>query len=113
MKASEMMACWAGEFIALNDDPQGKQGRLKFAVVAWNLACQPKKARAQKAAGFLARLREVNPTGDHQAMQHDLELLIKFKLRMFPDDRRQFLEARLEMTEQGKDAITVVFVPQK
>lgn len=112
MKASEMMVCWAGEFISATDDPQEKQGRLGFAVTAWNLACMPQRDREQAVARFLSKLREVNPTGPNQGMKHDLDTLITSKLLIFPNEQRQFMSARIDKNELGKDAVTVTFVPQ-
>lgn len=111
MTASEMLVRWAGEFIALAADPQEKKGRLGFAINAWNLACMPNREREQAVVRFLAKLREINPSGPHQAMKHDLDTLITSKLLMFPDQQRQFLSARIDQNAQGKDEITVVSMP--
>ncbi len=111
MKASEAMTRWAGDFIAMTDDPQEKHGRLRFAVSAWNLACLPWKKRKAEMTRFLIQSIELSPTIDPRALRHDLELLVEDKLRMFPDDRRRFLSASAEKDEQGNDAIAVVFMP--
>lgn len=111
MKASEMLVRWAGEFIALAEDRQEKMGRLGFAVNAWNLACMPQREREQAVARFLAKLREINPSGPHQAMKHDLDSLITSKMLMFPNETRQFMSARIDQNALGKDEFTVVSMP--
>lgn len=112
MKTSEMMVRWASEFIALANDPQEKPGRIGVAFNAWNLACMPKRERLKGAARFLVKLREINPAGPHQAMKHDLDSLITSKLLMFPHEQRQFISARIDKNELGKDQITVISMPQ-
>ena len=112
MKASEMLVRWAGEFIAMAEDQQEKMGRLGFAVNAWNLACMPNRERERAVARFLSKLGEINPTGPHQAMKRDLDTLITSKLIMFPHEQRQFMSARIDKNDLGKDEITVISMPQ-
>ena len=100
-----------GEFIALTDDPQEKRARLGFAIDAWNLACLPKKERTRRVTRFLAKLKNLDPTSNIQTMRHDLELLIENKLRMFPDEKREFVAARIDQNALGKDEITVISKP--
>ena len=103
-KMSEMISELAAHFIGLGKTPGEKQNRLNAVCNAWNSACVSPKRRRRQLDQYIEGYRRFNPAvspNDLAAIRKDLESLVKRKLRMFPDDRRQIVGARIVMGEDG------------
>jgi hypothetical protein len=88
MKISEMIISLASDFIELGKSIDEKQDHLNAVCVAWNISILPKSDRKKALRDFLATYKKNNPEedGDNIAnIEHDMELLIKEKIRMFPN----------------------------
>jgi hypothetical protein len=66
----------------------------------------------RRVTRFLAKLKKIDPTSNIESLHHALELLIENKLLMFPDEKREFVAARIDQNALGKDEITVISKPQ-
>ncbi len=88
----------AAGFLGVGDTIAERQNRLNAACTAWNIACSPPAVRQQHIDRFRAGYQRFNmatPSADLANIVRDLETLIERKLKMFPEDRRQIVSARV------------------
>jgi hypothetical protein len=97
---SEMISEMAGGFIDVGKTPEEKQGRLTAVCSAWNMACGSPEVRQrqleQYKEGYLSSNPATSPT-DLANIIKDMEVLIERKSKMFADDKRQIVSARVVM----------------
>lgn len=111
-KVSEMVVHFAGEYLALGEDMEHKQQLLNSAVSAWNIACLNEQKREKAIKKYLEGWKSFNPTHGKdmlEGVEEDIRLLIKRKLELYPDIKKQIIRAHIQ-DEQGKDRITVASV---
>jgi hypothetical protein len=97
---SEMISEMAVGFLGVGDTLGERQNRLNAACTAWNMACGSPEVRQRQLEQYKEGYLRFNPgtsPGDLANILKDMELLIERKLRMFPDDKRQIVSARVEM----------------
>jgi hypothetical protein len=103
-KMSEMISEMAAGFLGVGDTIGERQNRLNAACSAWNMACGSPEVRQRQLEQYKEGYLRFNPAtspGDLANILKDMELLIERKLKMFPDDKRQIVSARVVMV--GKD----------
>lgn len=103
-KLSEMISEFAGDFIRQGETPEAKQNYLTGACTAWNIASAPPERRKKLVDGFLTEYKRHNPNTDEAALaaiRKDMEHLIEVKLKMFPGDVRQIVNAQYVHTKEG------------
>ena len=103
-KMSEMISEMAAGFLWVGDTLGERQNRLNAACSAWNMACGSPEVRQRQLEQYKEGYLRFNPAtspGDLDNIIKDMELLIERKLKMFPDDKRQIVSARVVMV--GKD----------
>jgi hypothetical protein len=103
-KMSEMISEMAANFISFGKTPEEKDARLTAACSAWNMACMSPELRRQQLGQYVEGYRQFNPAtspSDLADIRKDMESLIERKLKMFPDDLRQIVSAKVVMV--GKD----------
>ena len=97
-KMSEMISEMAAGFLGVGDTIGERQNRLTAACSAWNMACGSPEVRRrqleQYKEGYLRFNPATSPT-DLANILKDMESLIERKLKMFPDDKRQIVSARV------------------
>ena len=97
-KMSEMISEMAVGFLGVGDTIGERQNRLNAACTAWNMACGSPEVRQrqleQYGQGYLQHNPGASPS-DIANIVKDMELLIERKLRLFPNDRRQIVDARV------------------
>ena len=99
-KMSEMISEMAAGFLGVGDTIGERQNRLNAACSAWNMACGPPEARQRQLEQYKEGYLRFNPAtspSDLANILKDMELLIERKLKMFPDDKRQIVSARVVM----------------
>jgi len=109
-KVSEMVIAFAEDYIQLGETLVRKQNYLNAACAAWNIAVLPKTQRTFALENFLREYRVDNPNAtdtEIESVRHDMELLIRKKLRQFPNVKRAIVKARITEGEE-KDRITVI-----
>jgi hypothetical protein len=114
-KISEMVADFAGDYIALGEDIEEKQQYLNGAVSAWNIACLDEKARKRSIKKYMTEYRKINPTQskqDFRDVEEDLRLLIKQKDKLYPEVRTQIVDAHIKEIN-GKNHLTVATLNTK
>ena len=97
-KMSEMVSDMGAGFISVGKSLEERQNRLTAVCSAWNMACASPANRRQQLQQFADGYRRFNPTispDDLAKIVEDMETLIERKLRMFPDDHRQIVDARV------------------
>jgi hypothetical protein len=101
---SEMISEMAATFISSGRTPEEKDARLTAACGAWNMACMSPELRHEQLDQYVEGYRRFNPAisaDDLACVRKDMELLIERKLKLFPDDQRQIVSAKVVMV--GKD----------
>jgi hypothetical protein len=99
-KISEMISEMAAGFLGVGDTIGERQNRLNAACNAWNMACGSPEVRQRQLEQYREGYLRFNPAtspSDVANILKDIELLIEQKLKMFPDDRRQIVSARVMM----------------
>ena len=99
-KMSEMISEMAAGFLGLGDTIDERQNRLNAACSAWNMACGSPEVRQRQLEQYKEGYLRFNPAtspGDLANILKDMELLIERKLKMFPDDKRQIVSAKVVM----------------
>ena len=97
-KMSEMISEMAAGFLGVGDTLGERQNRLNAACTAWNMACGSPEVRQRQLEQYKEGYLRFNPAtspGDLANILKDMELLIERKLKMFPDDKRQIVSARV------------------
>jgi hypothetical protein len=99
-KMSEMISEMAADFLWVGDTIGEWQNRLTAACSAWNMACGSPEVRKrqlrQYGEGYLRFNPATSPT-DLANILKDMGSLIDRKLKMFPDDQRQIVSAKVVM----------------
>ncbi len=96
-KMSEMISKMAVGFLGVGDTLGERQNRLNAACTAWNMACGSPEVRQRQLEQYREGYLRFNPHTsliELAAIVKDMELLIEWKLELFPDDRRQVVDAR-------------------
>ena len=97
-KMSEMISAMAAGFLGVGDTIGERQNRLNAACSAWNMACGSPEVRQRQLEQYKEGYLRFNPAtspGDLANILKDMELLIERKLKMFPDDKRRIVSARV------------------
>jgi hypothetical protein len=107
MKMSALIINYASDYIRLGDNLEEKQSYLNAACAAWNIALL-KQAKRQKALdNFIEQYIKINPgVDDMDDVRHDMELLVKEKIRLYPNVKRVIAEAKI-VNEKGQERILV------
>ena len=97
-KMSEMISEMAVGFLGVGDSIGERQNRLNAACTAWNMACGSPLVRQRQLDQYRQGYLRFNPAtspADFANILKDMELLIERKLTLFPDDKRQIVDARV------------------
>ncbi|GJQ50407.1 hypothetical protein KsCSTR_09440 [Candidatus Kuenenia stuttgartiensis] len=114
-KISEMVEHFAREYLSLGEDIEHKQQLLNSAATAWNIACLNEQKREEAIEKYLKEWKRLNPANGKdmlKAVEEDLRLLIKRKLELYPDIKKQIINVHIQ-DEHGKNRITVASVTLK
>ena len=97
-KMSEMISEMAAGFLGVGDTIGERQNRLNAACTAWNMACGSPEIRQrqleQYRQGYLQFNRATSPAALANILK-DMESLVERKLNLFPNDRRQIVDAKV------------------
>jgi len=110
LKISEIIINYASDYIRLGDTIDQKQSYLNGACAAWNISLLPAAKRKEAVDKFIAQYEAVNPdVDDVENVRHDIELLIKEKLRLYPNEKRAITKAEF-VEEAGNERIIVASI---
>jgi hypothetical protein len=110
LKMSEMIINYAMDYIRLGDSIDQKQSYLNGACSAWNISLLPAEKRKEAIDQFISQYKAINPDADDvENVRHDMELLIKEKLKLYPDEKRAIAKAKF-VEEAGKERILVASI---
>ncbi len=80
---------------------------MNAACSAWNIALLKKEERQKALDNFIEHYKKINPDADDtDNARHDMELLIKEKMRLYPDMKKTIVEAKIT-NEKGQNRIVV------
>jgi hypothetical protein len=99
-KMSEMISEMAVGFLGVGATIEERQNRLNAACTAWNMACASPGVRQRQLEQYRETYLGFNPGTspvDLANIVKDMESLIQRKLKMFPDDHRQIVSAKVVM----------------
>ena len=86
------------DFLGVGDTIGERQNRLNAACSAWNMACGSPEVRQRQLDEYKRAYLRFNPATsptDIANILKDIESLIERKLKMFPDDLRQIVSAKI------------------
>ena len=109
-KISAMVWEFAGEFIRLGETLEDKQNLLNAACSAWNIACNPPRARENLLKQYLKSYQSHNPNATDEQLsdiRSDMEKLVQNKLSLFPAIQKPIVGAQISRVA-GEDRIDVV-----
>ena len=106
-KISQSLLEFAGEFIRMGETLEQRQSYLNAACSAWNIACNMPEVRKKSLDHYMREYQKFNPDADEEQLvgvRDNMERLIAVKLKMFPYDIRQVVDARI-INVGGQDRI--------
>ncbi len=107
IKMSELIINYASDYIRFGDSLKEKQSYLNAACSAWNIALLKKTERQKALDDFIDQYIKINPDADDMDdVRHDMELLIKEKIRLYPNVKRIIAEGKI-VKEKGQERILV------
>ena len=107
MKMSALIINYASDYIRLGDNLEEKQSYLNAACVAWNIALLKQAERQKALDDFIEQYIKMNPDVDNiDDVRHDTELLVKEKIRLYPNVKRVIAEAEI-VNRKGQECILV------
>ena len=112
IKMSAMIIEYASEYINLGDTLEEKQSYLNAACSAWNIAILKKEERQKALDDFIEQYKKINPDADDtdtNNARHDMELLIKEKIRLYPNVKKTIAGAEIT-NDKGKERIVVASI---
>ena len=112
IKMSAMIIEYASDYINLGNTLEEKQSYLNAACSAWNIAILTKEERKKALDNFIEHYKKINPDADDTDMdnaRHDMELLIKEKMRLYPNVKRTIAGAEIT-NDKGKERIVVASI---
>jgi hypothetical protein len=96
MKISEMIIAFSGDYISMGNTIEEKHSYLNAACTAWNISILPKHERKKEISNYINEYKRLNPhVSDQSNLRHDIEKLIKQKIRMFPDVKKRIYNAEI------------------
>ena len=112
IKMSAMIIEYASDYIRLGDSLEEKQSYLNAACSAWNIAILKKEERKKALDNFIEQYKRINPDADDtdtDNARHDMELLIKEKVKLYPNVKRTIAGAEIT-NDKGKERIVVASI---
>ena len=97
-KMSEMISELAAGFFGVGNTLEERENRLNAACNAWNMACGSLEVRQRQLEQYREGYLRSNPGTSSEDLANIIkvmESLIARKLKMFPDDHRQIVSARV------------------
>ena len=97
-KMSEIISEMAAGFLGGGDTIGERQNRLNAACTAWNMACGSPEIRQRQLEQYRQGYLQFNPATSPSALANilkDMESLVERKLNLFPDDKRQIVDAKV------------------
>jgi hypothetical protein len=107
---------FAGDFIRFGNTLEDRQNRLTAACSAWNMACNTPELRKKHLDQYVLGYGKFNADADSEHLANvrkDTEKLIETKLKMFPNDLRQVLQAKIVSVKGGERVEAVAIRSQK
>ena len=109
VKISELIQEYASDYINMGGNIAERQSYLNGACSAWNIAVLPEHLREKALRRNLEEYKRINPgIDDEEDFLHDMRLLVKKKVQMFPDVKKVIVNAFIEPINETQYRINVV-----
>jgi hypothetical protein len=96
-KVSQMILDVAAQFIELGSSEEERQTHLDIACKAWNISILPKSKRDKEYDKYLNEIgSKINDKQIMRYFKEDLDGLIKAKLKLYPNEKRPIISAKIE-----------------
>lgn len=103
-----MLTQMASDYISMGDTTEDCQSYLNSACTAWNIAVLPQHQREEALCRFVEEYKRLNPgIDDEKNLVHDMRILIKKKIDLFPEAKKMIVKAHLEELEGFKYRILI------
>ena len=108
-KISAMVLKVAEGYIDMGETREERENYLRYACIAWNIACLPSFKRESSLQQYIEQYREINNSdpAECKALEEDIRLLIKQKVRLFPDINVQIVNSKIDNIGGQDHAIVV------
>jgi len=108
-KISAMVLKVAEGYIDMGKTREERENYLRSACTAWNIACLPPFKIESAIQQYIEHCREINNSDPTQckALEEDIRLLIKQKVRLFPDVNVQIVNSKIDNIGGQECAIVV------
>jgi hypothetical protein len=114
IKMSELIGEFASDYINMGEDTEERQNYLNRACTAWNIAILEENLREGALRDAIDSYKKMNPgTDDVENFEHDLRILIKKKLEIFPDIKKVIIDAMIEPIDDTKYQINIASTEDK
>ena len=114
IKMSELVSEYASDYINMGEDTEERQNFLNGACTAWNIAILDENHREGALRGAIESYKKINPGSDDvEDFEHDLRLLIRKKLEMFPDIKKVIIDAMIEPINETNYRINIASTDDK
>ncbi|MCY2963416.1 MAG: hypothetical protein NT069_07145 [Planctomycetota bacterium] len=103
-KISDRIAEMAAGFLLVGESLIERQNRLNTACTAWNFACLNRKERKHQLEKYPELYLKQCPGESREKIANiikDIEILIERKRKLFPDDNRTVVKARVVRIDTG------------
>ena len=97
-KISAMVLKVAKGYIDMGETREERENYLRSACTAWNIACLPPLKRGSAIQQYIEQCREINNSDPKEckALEEDIRLLIKQKVRLFPEINVQIVNSKID-----------------
>jgi hypothetical protein len=114
IKMSELISEYASDYINMGEDTEERQNYLNGACTAWNIAVLSENLREEALRRAIEGYKKMNPEiDDVENFEHDLRILIRKKLEMFPDNKKLIIEAMIQLISETKYQINIASTDDK
>jgi hypothetical protein len=108
-KMSELIKEYASDYINLGNNTYERQSFLNGACAVWNIAILPESLREQALKYQIDQYKKINPeAGDADNVLHDMRLLIKKKLELFPNVQKYIVGAFIDPVDDDRYQIRII-----
>lgn len=114
IKMSELISEYASDYINMGENTEERQNYLNSACTAWNIAILDETLQEEALRRAIEGYKNMNPEiDDAENFEHDLRVLIRKKVEMFPEIKKAIIDAMIEPMSETKYRINIASTNDK
>jgi len=114
IKMSELISEYASDYINMGENTEERQNYLNSACTAWNIAILDETLQEEALRRAIEGYKNMNPEiDDAENYEHDLRVLIRKKVEMFPEIKKAIIDAMIEPMSEMKYRINIASTDDK